>query len=190
MKDSIRQKIIKQRKAMPPAEVATKSMLITSRILQLDEYHAAQTILFYISYNNEVNTHHLIRSCLASEKTVVVPKTDTKKKKILLSRLNSWDDLEEGSYHILEPKQKKIDEIPLKDIDLIFVPGIAFDPSGNRIGHGHGYYDRLLMMAKDKLKIALAFELQIVDHIPEEKHDVRMNTIITEQRIIHCSNAT
>jgi 5-formyltetrahydrofolate cyclo-ligase len=186
MKETIRRDALKLRKAMSPSEVATKSMLIKSRLSQLDVFHDAQTILFYLSYDNEVNTHDLVKSDLSSGKTVVVPKTDIKKKKIILSKLDSWDDLKEGSYHILEPKKEKIHEIDFHDIDIIIVPGVAFDLKGNRLGHGKGYYDKLLFTAKDKLKIGLAFENQIVDQIPTEKHDVLMDKIVTEKRIISC----
>ena len=76
--------------------------------------------------------------------------------------------------------------MPLKSIDLIIVPGVGFDPCGNRIGHGKGYYDSLLRHARNTLKIGLAFEFQIQEKIPVEDHDVHVDTIITEKRIITC----
>ncbi len=186
MKDTIRREISSLRKSLSSSDVATKSMLIKSRLIQLDEYHTAEIILFYLSCDNEVMTHDLVKEHIAQGKTAVVPVCDVKKKKIVVSRLDSWDDLHPGAFHILEPKKNKIHDVSLKDIQLIIVPGVAFDISGNRIGHGQGYYDRLLAASKDTLKIGLAFELQLVEHIPAEKHDVVMNKIVTEKRVIHC----
>ena len=89
-----------------------------------------------------------------------------------LSReFKKWDDLEPGSYGILEPNSEKIRKISTEKIDLIIVPGIGFDSKGNRIGHGKGYYDNLLKNSKKAIHIGLAFEKQIVIKIPVEYHD-------------------
>jgi 5-formyltetrahydrofolate cyclo-ligase len=91
-----------------------------------------------------------------------------------------------GAYTILEPRQECVNEVSPESIDLIIIPGVAFDGQGNRIGHGMGYYDRLLQKKIRTHCLGLAFEFQIVESIPTEIHDVKIKKIITEERIIIC----
>jgi 5-formyltetrahydrofolate cyclo-ligase len=128
----------------------------------------------------------MIKECLSIGKKVLVPFSDTKNRILILSELNSWEDLTPGSYGILEPKEEKIIQPSSDKIDLIIVPGVGFDEDGRRIGHGKGYYDDLLKYSKDTISIGLAFEIQILDKIPTEKHDIAVNKIITEKRLIDC----
>jgi 5-formyltetrahydrofolate cyclo-ligase len=128
----------------------------------------------------------MIKESLEIKKQVVVPKTDRNKRTILCSALTKWDDLSAGAYKILEPKQECLNEVSPESIDLIIIPGIAFDYHGNRIGHGMGYYDRLLKKKINAHRLGLAFELQIVENIPTELHDVKVEKIVTEERIITC----
>ena len=126
----------------------------------------------------------MIKESIAMEKHVVVPKSVTQDNTLILSKLKSWDDLEIGAYNILEPKKETIKEADVESIDLIIVPGLVFDEGGNRIGHGKGYYDRLLSDLKDIPTIGLAFELQIVKKIESEQHDEKIDVILTQARII------
>ena len=87
-----------------------------------------------------------------------------------------------GAFGILEPEP--VDEVSLGEVDLILVPGVTFDLTGHRIGHGHGYYDKLLEKAKAP-KIGLAFECQIVEKIPHEEHDVELNKITKEGHVVN-----
>jgi len=126
----------------------------------------------------------MIKKCL-KEKKIVVPKSNTKNETLILSKLEKWEDLIEGAYGILEPR--KIIEVMPKKIDLAIVPGVGFDEKGNRLGHGKGYYDKLLQKTNAK-KIGLAFECQIVDQIPTFDNDVSMDMLITEKRVINCKD--
>ena len=119
------------------------------------------------------------------DKKVVVPISNKEDNTLSLSILESWDDLVEGSYGILEPKEDCFKEISIDEIDLIIVPGVAFDEDENRLGHGNGYHDRLLEKTK-AISIGLAFEFQIVNNIPIGRNDVPVDMIITEDRIIKC----
>lgn len=184
MKEEIRKDILKIRKNMLKSEVIDKSNKIKTKLFELSNYKTAHTILFYVSYNNEVFTNDMIKESMSDGKKAVVPKTDKKNRKLILSELTSWDDLEVGAYNILEPKKNYIKEISIKSIDLIIVPGIVFDINGNRIGHGMGYYDRLLNMSYHIPSIGLAFEFQIVENIDPEEHDEKIDIIVTEKRII------
>ncbi len=186
MKDRLRKSIEKKRNTLSTSDVLEKSSRIKKRIFEMDLFRDAQTILFYVSYGNEVYTHDMIKESISLGKTVVVPKSVTKNNALILSRLSDWDNLEVGAYNILEPKQESIEQVDVESIDLIIVPGVVFDESGNRIGHGKGYYDRLLNDSQNIPNIGLAFELQMIDNIESEKHDEKIDVIITEDRIMKC----
>jgi 5-formyltetrahydrofolate cyclo-ligase len=186
MKKEIRSTILKKRNSMLFSEVLEKSKRIKEQVFHMGEFKDAKAILFYVSYDNEVYTHEMIKKCLEIKKQVVVPKIDMNNRTMLCSSLIRWDDLVTGAYNILEPRQECLKEVFLESIDLIVIPGIAFDCQGNRIGHGMGYYDRLLKKKITAHRLGLAFEFQIADIIPSEKHDVKVNKIVTEKRIITC----
>lgn len=188
MKNKVRKKLISLRKNISKEELLEKSNKIKNRLFKMKDFKQVSTILFYVSYNNEVCTHEMIKDSIKNRKNVVVPVTDKKNKKLILSKLESWDELIPGAYNILEPKKEKIKEISIKDIDLIIVPGVGFDEKGNRIGHGVGYYDNLLKNSKSKF-IGLAFEFQVIKNIPIEEHDIKMDKIVTEERIIICKKS-
>ena len=123
---------------------------------------------------------------MENKKTIVVPVVEKDKRSLILSKLEGWNDLEVGSYNILEPKKDRINEIDIDNIDLIIVPGVGFDMNGNRIGHGKGYYDNLLKNSKRATSIGLSFECQIIENIPTGKYDIPINIILTEKRTIDC----
>lgn len=184
MKDRLRKSIEKKRNTLSTSEVLEKSSRIKKRIFEMDLFRDAQTILFYVSYGNEVYTHDMIKESISLGKTVVVPKSVTKNNALILSQLTDWNNLEVGAYTILEPKQESIEQVDVESIDLIIIPGVVFDESGNRIGHGKGYYDRLLNDSRNIPSVGLAFEFQIVENIKSEQHDEKIDIIITEDRII------
>jgi len=186
MKSTIRKELIEKRKKIPKKEVLEKSKKIKERLFETEEFKQASTILFYVSYDNEVYTQDMIKECLKKDKTVVVPISNVEERNLILSKLKNWKDLKKGSYGILEPKKEKIIEISKHDIDLVIVPGVGFDEHGCRIGHGVGFYDELLKDSKNAYHIGLAFELQILEKIPIEDHDIPVHRIITEERIIYC----
>lgn len=169
---------------MLPREVQVKSQMILDRLFQRPEFVTAQTILFYVSYDNEVATHDMIKRSLLSGKRVVVPCTDPAAKTLSLSLLRRWDDLTLGPYSIPEPKKEYRMPARFEDLDLCIIPGVAFDETGRRIGHGMGFYDRLLHYPHQVLTFGLAFENQIVPRIPTEPHDIPLDIILTEQRTI------
>ena len=188
MKDMLRKNILDKRNALVMSEVLEKSSTIKKRLFEMDLFRNAQTILFYVSYDNEVYTHDMIKESMGMGKHVVVPKSVTKNNTLILSRLTDWNGLEVGAYNILEPKKETIEKVDVESIDLIIVPGVVFDESGNRIGHGKGYYDRLLNDSQNIPNIGLAFELQMVDNIESEQHDEKIDVILTEERIIIFKN--
>lgn len=163
------------------------SRLITDRVLQLPEYSRAKTVMFYIDVRAEVRTRHALPAALASGKTIVVPWCN-EHGELELFRLNSMDELELGMYRILEPRAElrllPERQIAPHELDLILVPGVAFDRRGGRTGHGKGYYDKLLQHARhDAPLVALAFECQLFPEIPMQGHDIFMDKVVTEEAV-------
>jgi 5-formyltetrahydrofolate cyclo-ligase len=187
LKGVIRQQMLQKRGALSKSVVVQKSQQIQDRLMILPHVMQAKTILFYVSYGNEVATHAVIKAFLEKKKTVVVPYTDVKHHRLILSRLSSWDVLTRGAYSILEPKKECIDEVSPKTLDVVIVPGVVFDTRGHRIGHGKGYYDGLLKNVKAAVKIGLTYDFQMVDEVPVEPHDIPVDFIVTETKVIECT---
>lgn len=181
MKHSIRQNFKDKRAAISPNLRTEKSALIRQKLEALAEFQAAKNLLIYVSKNDEVETHELIKDCLNSGKKVYAPKIENDK--LTIYEIADWHQLKPGTFDILEPYTDSIEAHPEK-ADLILIPGVAFDKYGHRLGYGKGFYDRLLKNTKAH-KIGLAFEEQIVEKIPAEEHDVALDLIITDQSIIH-----
>ena len=189
MKSLLRKQMLDKRLSLSAKEVKTKSELIVSKLENMLEFKAAKNILCYVSFNNEVDTIALIKKYLLTKsKSIIVPKVIGNK--LALFKINNFSDLALGKFNILEPiKGELFDLTNLTASDIILVPGVAFDLEHNRIGYGKGYFDKLLakiitMKEKSPKIIALAFELQIVDKINAEQHDIKVDKIITEKRII------
>ncbi len=185
MKGHLRELVSDLRNNLPSGEVKIKSKQIKKNLLSLPEISSSKHILSYVSYNNEVATHELIKELLLKNKHISIPYCNIEDLTLSVSPLCYWDDLCPGAYDILEPKKECRTPIHLDSIDVMIIPGVAFDTTGNRIGHGKGYFDRLLKDVK-ALRIGLAFEFQIVSHVPMEPHDEKMDIIVTEKQIIRC----
>ena len=159
------------------------SAQILSRILLLDEYHRADTVLFYVDVRHEVRTRPALHLEFHSSKVIAVPWCNGDE--LELFHLESLDELRPVRFGIPEPpaalRTCRSKVIQPGQVDLALVPGVAFDRRGGRIGHGKGYYDRLLKQVRpDCLVIAPAFEAQVFDEVPMQEHDVWMHRVVTE----------
>jgi 5-formyltetrahydrofolate cyclo-ligase len=163
------------------------SRAICERFMAMPEYANSKTVMFYIDVRAEVRTRHSLPAALTSGKTIVVPWCNDKGE-LELYRLADMSELAVGMYKILEPKPE-LRGLPEKqcraeDLDVVMVPGVAFDRRGGRMGHGKGYYDKLLQHARpDTPLVALAFECQFFPEIPVAPHDIFMDKIITEAAV-------
>ena len=162
------------------------SQTIVDRFMQLPEYQQAQTVMFYVDVRTEVRTRQALPAALASGKRIVIPYCVDGE--LELFHLESMDELELGMYRILEPKAElrgiPAKMTPVEELDLVMVPGVAFDRRGGRTGHGKGYYDKLLEHALSKTPlIALAFECQLFPEIPMQPHDIFMDKVVTESAV-------
>ena len=185
-KQELRRKISKARDQLSKNERALKSRSIKMNILSQTEYINSQVIFCYFSFKSEVETFEIIKEGLNDNKKVCVPIIDRLSLKMFASELTDIDNtLQQGYYGILEPKEKHIKECPIEEIDLVFLPGLAFDCKGYRLGYGKGFYDKFLQNKPSKLfLIGLAYELQVVKFLPAGSEDIPVNKIITEDRVI------
>ena len=179
-KTETRRMLKKTRAKLSVATRLNYSNSITEQVLRLDEIKNARMIFIYISYATEVHTHELIKALLDDGKTLAVPKI-VDSEFMESESFSSWEDLVPGELGILTPGNSKPCSGPF---DVALTPGLGFTLSGHRMGFGRGYYDKWFAQNKVSHKIALAYELQLVDEIPVEDTDVPMDKIVTEQRVI------
>ena len=173
------------RDSLLPEQRTAKSREIEERLFSLPEFKSARIVLFFASFRSEVDTGPMIRRALTFGKRVVLPKV--KDAELALYEITDWDkDVSPGAWGIPEPRENR--PVRLDEIDLILVPGAAFDGLGNRLGYGAGFYDKLLS-AFAKTTLALAFEAQIVPQVPAELHDIPIDKIVTERRLIRAHRA-
>ncbi|HEX4128553.1 MAG TPA: 5-formyltetrahydrofolate cyclo-ligase [Pirellulales bacterium] len=163
------------------------SEAICAKFVALPAYAAARTVMFYVDVRAEVRTRHYLPRVLGHGKRIVVPWCNSDGE-LELFHLENMDELAIGMYKILEPREDlrllSHKQIGIQELDLVMVPGVAFDRRGARMGHGKGYYDKLLENARpDTPLVALAFECQLFPEIPTQDHDVFMDKIITEAAV-------
>lgn len=187
-KDELRRELLARRDRIPPEVRTIKSGLIRARLVSSGYFQNASVIFSFASFRSEVDTFGIMEESFRSGKKVVVSKVDLENHQLTLCEIFSTGELESGHMGIPEPA--RIDDerkIGISSVDLILVPGAGFDLDGNRIGYGAGYYDRMLAGLKNVVPIvAPAFEEQIVESIPAEEHDVKVQVIVTDRRFIEC----
>lgn len=184
-KDALRKQAHANRNAQENKDELSRR--IVGAFMSLPEYAVADTVMFYIDVRSEVRTRHDLALALASGKTIVVPWCNADGE-LELFRLENMEELEIGMYKILEPKAELRSlpgkQVSVESLDLIMVPGVGFDRRGGRMGHGKGYYDKLLQHARTNAPlIALAFECQLFVEIPVADHDIFMDKLITEDHV-------
>lgn len=187
-KSEVRKKILAVRSGLPESEVSCKSAVICDKIVNSPIFSRAGTVFCYMDFRNEVRTGGIIRECLRAGKKVGLPMVNNggMERRLLAYDIKDPDnDVGKGAYGIMEPCSDKLRPMEESEIDLVIVPGVAFDMQRQRLGYGAGYYDRFLnQLRPDCVKIGIAFDVQIVDRIPVEEHDIKMDAVITESRII------
>lgn len=181
LKKKLRDQAHEQRNAQVDKDILSER--ICEKLMSTFEYINANTVLWYVDVRSEVRTRQHLAKALEQRKKIAVPFCVDGF--LQLFHLASMDELSLGKYRILEPRadlrdlpEKKIDPATL---DLVVVPGVGFDVRGARMGHGFGYYDKLLEHVRPGIPlIALAFDCQIFQEIPVAPHDVFMTRVLTE----------
>lgn len=175
-KRSLREQLLRFRDALPPEQALQQAAAIQRRFVTLPEFAHAMTVALYSPVRGEVATSDILRQVLDSGKIALFPRLAGEHLDFMV--LNDLADLRPGRFGIPEPQTGRI--VPLAEIDLMAVPGVAFDRSGHRLGYGKGYYDRLLQRRGAHCRLAgLAYDQQLLEQFPAEGHDVRMDLILT-----------
>ena len=180
-KTVIRERILRKLKEQREELKRKKSLAIKKQLFSQDLFLQADTIMFYIANDDEVDTKDMIKDVLKMGKKVVVPVTLVKENKIIPCQLKDFDkELSKGPYGIYQPKKQFIRKVLLKTIDLIIVPGVAFDRLGNRLGRGGGYFDRFLAKLRkyNVPMLGLAFKCQILNKLPVLPQDIPVTKLI------------
>jgi 5-formyltetrahydrofolate cyclo-ligase len=177
----LRSDIRAELKKMSDAERAAASLQICSRLEEQELWRKAHSILFYAPLPEEPDIWRLLVDSLAAKKTVLLPRFEMEHGHYSARLIKDADtDVRTGKFGIREPGEH-CEKISLNRLDLILVPGIAFDLDGHRLGRGKGFYDRLLAVLEGPT-CGVAFDQQIVERIPVEPHDIHLSCILTPTR--------
>ncbi len=188
-KATIRKEILEKRKSQDPEIRAAQSRNIIRSLLNHKEFQKADKILIYLSKDGEVDTDDLLGRAFELGKRVCVPVVDRESDELCISELPGPDtSFRLGAFGVREPAEEDLNFMSPDQIDLVIAPGLAFDRRGGRIGYGKGYYDRLLSRLGSQVpRIALAFDFQVLDAVPQDESDVQIDAIITEKSTMNCS---
>ena len=186
-KEVLRKKIVEQRKNKNEFEINQSSKIIFEKIISNDLYKQAQTIMLYSALSGEINVDDLINQALKDNKTVCINYLHEKFGIMDAAVISNISDLVLGKFNIKMPKKENLKIINPKNLDLIFVPGLAYDKNGYRLGFGGGYYDRFLVKTSNANLIGVIYDEYILNELPKEKHDIPMNYLVSESVILKCT---
>jgi 5-formyltetrahydrofolate cyclo-ligase len=195
LKRRFRKQLLQKRDSIPPEEKKRKDKAVLERLCALEEFKEAKSILLYVSFRSEVDTGICLKHIIALGKKLVLPVVDAERRALSLYETRDTSELRPGYMGIPEPEKRPDRKVTLKGVDLVIIPGVGFDVSGGRLGYGGGYYDRLLGYESKRLAgmkrhivtLALAYEEQIGREIPAERHDIKVDMIVTDMRLIRCA---
>jgi 5-formyltetrahydrofolate cyclo-ligase len=181
----LRRQVLAARDAMAQEDRTMAAQAIIARVVTLPSFAAARTVLLTLAFRTEWSTLPLVHAALAAGKTVAIPRVNVAMRMLDLFVLADPEhDVGTGHLGIPEPLPH-CPKVPADAIEWVLVPGVAFDSAGRRLGYGGGYYDRLLpLLPRVATRVAGAFEIQIVDRVPAAPHDLTVDTIVTETRIL------
>ena len=181
-KNALRKEFLAKRKAISDEQKKNYSQKICEHIMNMSQYKSAVTIAAYSAIGNEVDLSPVVFDC---NKRIALP-VCTEENTLIFKLIGDESTLEKGHFGIFEPKPDQ-PEISPDEIDLMLVPGAVFDPEGNRIGYGKGYYDRI-MAQSECMTVGVAYSMQIADKIENEPHDIKVDLIVTEEGIHKCTD--
>lgn len=186
-KANIRKKMIADRKKMTHEQVEALSDIIINKVKKIPIYNKSKTVMVYLSFGNEVDSKKLIEDCLKSGKRVLVPFCQKDGMKLIPTEIKDMEsDLVTDDMGYIQPRKDSIKPVDTEEIDLIVLPGIAFDRKGFRVGFGAGYYDRFLGKLNFSIPtIGVAYDFQMIESfINMESYDIPVDYVITEERIV------
>lgn len=186
-KNKLRKQIRHILSQMPKLEVETFTTKIHQNLFSTPEWKNAKTIGITISIGNEIDTYKIIEKAWEVGKRVAVPKCIVETYQLDFYVITNFNQLEKGYFNLYEPVPERTQLVNFQEFDLLIVPGLAFSHNGFRLGQGGGYYDRILKDFQGNT-LSLAFDKQLIDTLPVEKHDCKVDAIITEQGVIRTND--
>lgn len=181
MKSEIRRTNKEKRASMEKCEVELKSKNACLYFTESETYKNSREIMLYMPLGNETDTTYIINQALRDNKKLIFPVTDMYTGEITPVYGDANTFFVKGAFGVNEPSEKNIASI--ENIDVVIVPGIAFDKKGNRVGFGKGCYDKFLVKT-DCVKIGFCYSFQLVEQIAVDEYDIKMNYIITEEGMV------
>lgn len=172
--------MIARRLKLSESEVSIKSLAITKKVIGGRIFSTKNRVSIYLPIKNEVATREIINFFVEAGVEVYLPKYFDGSDEYRFGHFEGWNNLEDEPYGIKQPAGDKT--IDADEVDLAIIPGVAFDRKGVRLGYGKGVYDKLLSKSK-AICVGLAYQFQIVDRLPKEKHDLPIDAVITEENI-------
>ena len=161
------------------------SARIAKKLLSLPLYKSAGKVMFYVTLGSEVKTEKMMEQAFKDGKSVIVPKAMKEKRSLEAVQIFCPEnDLKPGAYGVLEPDIERCKICAPDEIDLVLVPGVAFDSQGYRLGYGKGYYDSWMKCIPRTKRVGLAYGFQVVGKLPRESHDISVSAVITEKAVI------
>lgn len=183
-KHMLRQQVNNTYQTLSANERLKAEKKIYEYLFQWNGWKQAETIAVTVSLKNEINTGPIIEAGWQQGKRMCVPKIEPEQRGMDFYEIQQFDELERTIGQIYEPKKNVCPLVPPEQLDLVLVPGLAFNRQGYRVGFGGGYYDRFLNRA-DFSTAALIHPFQLQDRIPVEAHDVQVQTLISSEGLIH-----
>lgn len=184
-KGSIRGRVLSARSVLSESEVLQKSRRIYLNLISLAIFESSQKIGLYSPIKNEVRTDSIFSHALRSGKEIFFPKVQGTT--LSFRKVEDPMELTPGKFGVLEPGSDAA-TIAADELDLIVLPGAAFDTSGSRLGYGKGYYDRFLERVSLSKRIGITYKFQLQKNIPTRAHDKKVGVIVHEQGIVFCSS--
>ena len=189
-KSDIRQSTLALRQQLTKEALVAQSRAIAARLLKLPQYRQASAVLGYMNFGTEFASELLIPEILVQGKKLALPRVNHHTNELDLFWVEDTEtQLGAGLWGIREPIVERCKQVAaLNEVEFVLLPGVAFTGKGARLGYGRGFYDKLLArMTHRPALVAAAFELQMVEQIPQETTDVNVEWIITERRTINCA---
>lgn len=188
-KRAMRTRIINARDALAPQAREAATVAIAARAREMSSFRRARCVLLTLPFRSEWDTRALFAAALADGKTVALPRVDGASRMLDLHAVRDVErDTAPGYRGIPEPDRRS-PRVAIEDIDWVLVPGVGFDLRGRRLGYGGGYYDRLLALVRHEVaRVAGAFDLQVVTQVPSAPHDLVVDVIVTETRMLTLSD--
>ena len=182
-KHTLRREMLERRRMLPAEERKRASEIVRARTMEQPEVREAATVMLYASTQEELDLFPLMEAFLRAGKRIALPYI-VEKGHIEARLVLTIEELVEGAYGILAPNPAQSGLVLPEEIDVVIVPGAAFAEDGGRLGLGGGYYDRFLPRAAHALRLALAYDFQVIPRIPMASHDAYVDCILTERRFL------